>query len=65
MQITQEQYERIAKYPNYWGTVPMPVVTFLKHFDFSGKRIKPFCTHEGSGLGRSEQDTKLFAPAPR
>ena len=49
-------------YPNYWGTVPMPVVTFLKHFDFSGKRIKPFCTHEGSGLGRSEQDIQALCP---
>lgn len=49
-------------YPNYWGTMPMPVVTFLKHFDFSNKRIKPFCTHEGSGLGRSEQDIHTLCP---
>ena len=52
-------------YPNYWGTVPMPVVTFLKQFDFSGKRIKPFCTHEGSGLGRSEQDIQALCPGAR
>ena len=37
-------------YPNYWGTMPMPVFTFLEHFDFSDKTIRPFCTHEGSGL---------------
>ena len=24
-------------YPNYWGTMPMAVWTFLEHFDFSGK----------------------------
>lgn len=24
-------------YPNYWGTMPMPVFTFLEHFDFSRK----------------------------
>ena len=45
-------------YPNYWGTMPMAVFTFLEHFDFSGKIIRPFCTHEGSGLGGSVQDIK-------
>jgi flavodoxin len=43
-------------YPNWWGTMPMAVWTFLEAYDFSGKTIVPFCTHEGSGLGRSEQD---------
>ena len=38
-------------YPNYWGTMPMAVFTFLEHFDFCGKTIYPFCTHEGSGMG--------------
>ncbi|MBD9195999.1 MAG: hypothetical protein EGQ09_02920 [Clostridiales bacterium] len=38
-------------YPNYWGTMPMAVYTFLEHYDFTGKVIHPFCTHEGSGLG--------------
>lgn len=45
-------------FPNYWSTMPMAVFTFLEHFDFSGKIIKPFCTHEGSGMGRSEKDIK-------
>ncbi|MGN0669727.1 MAG: flavodoxin [Oscillospiraceae bacterium] len=45
-------------YPNYWGTMPMCVFTFLEHFDFGGKTIKPFCTHEGSGMGTSESDIK-------
>lgn len=43
-------------YPNYWSTVPMAVFTFLEHFDFSGKEIRPLCTHEGSGLGSSVRD---------
>lgn len=43
-------------YPNYWGTMPMAVFTFLEHFDFKGKAIRPFCTHEGSGMGASEKD---------
>jgi len=49
-------------YPNWWGTMPMAVFTFLENHDFSGKTIIPFCTHEGSGLGRSESDIKKICP---
>lgn len=50
-------------YPNYWSTMPMAVFSFLEHYDFSGKRILPFCTHEGSGLGGSVRDIKRLCPA--
>ena len=43
-------------YPNYWGTMPMAVYTFLEKYDFTGKVIHPFCTHEGSGLSGTERD---------
>ena len=49
-------------YPNYWSTMPMAVFTFLEHFDFAGKVIRPFCTHEGSGLGSSVRDVKRLCP---
>lgn len=49
-------------YPNWWGTMPMPVFTFLEEYDFFGKTIVPFCTHEGSGLGRSEKDIVKLCP---
>lgn len=49
-------------YPNWWGTMPMPVWTLLSRYDFLGKAIHPFCTHEGSGLGRSEEDIKALCP---
>lgn len=42
-------------YPNYWGDMPMVVYTFLEAFDWTGKIIYPFCTHEGSGLSATEQ----------
>ena len=48
-------------YPNYWGTMPMAVYTFLENYDFSGKKIHPFCTHEGSGLSRTEKDIEKAA----
>lgn len=49
-------------YPNWWGTAPMAVFTFLESYDFSGKTIVPFCTHEGSGMGRSESDIRRACP---
>jgi Flavodoxins len=52
----------ILGYPNWWGTAPMSVFTFLEEYDFSGKTIIPFCTHEGSGLGHSEKDIAKVCP---
>ena len=51
----------ILAYPNYWGTMPMAVFTFLDRYDFSGKTILPLCTNEGSGMGHSESDIKKLA----
>ena len=52
-------------YPNWWGTMPMCVYTFLERYDFTGKIIKPFCTHEGSGLGRSEREIQRVCPGAK
>ena len=43
-------------FPNWCGTAPMCVFTFLENCDLSGKRIAPLCTNEGSGLANSEAD---------
>lgn len=40
----------------------MAVYTFLEHYDFSGKTVHPFCTHEGSGLSNTESDIRKAAP---
>src|SRR5208337_4215985 len=45
-------------YPIWYGTMPMAVFAFLESYDFSGKTIIPYCTHEGSGLGQSVRDIK-------
>ena len=58
-----DEYDTIVlAYPNYWGTMPMAVFTFLEAFDFSGKTILPLCTNEGSGMGGSERDIKRACP---
>jgi len=47
-----EDYDIIfLGYPNWWGDVPMAVYTFIEQHDWQGKKVIPFCTHEGSGLG--------------
>lgn len=58
-----DRYDTIVLgYPNWWGTMPMAVCTFLEEYDFSGKTIVPYCTNEGSGLGRSVGDIRRLCP---
>ena len=50
-------------YPNWWGDLPMCVYTFLENGgSLKGKTIIPFCTHEGSGLGNTENCLKKAFP---
>jgi flavodoxin len=50
-------------YPIWWGTLPMALFTFLEKYHFDGKTLIPFCTHEGSHLGRSVTDIKALCPS--
>lgn len=49
-------------WPNWWNTMPMPVFTFLESFDTAGKRIAPFCTHEGTGFADSLKHLRILCP---
>ena len=63
MPASIDEYDTvILAYPNYWGTMPMAVYTFLENFDFSGKTILPLCTNEGSGMGSSEREIRKTCP---
>jgi len=58
-----DDYNKIfLGYPVWWSIPPMAVSTFLEHYDFSGKKIFPFATHEGSGLGGSINYIKKICP---
>ena len=49
-----EQYDVVfIGYPVWATTLPQAVRTFLSEYDFSGKTVVPFCTHDGYGAGRS------------
>lgn len=58
-----DEYDTIVLgYPNWWGAMPMAVYTFLESYDFSGKAILPYCTHEGSGLSGTEREIAKECP---
>jgi len=45
-----DQYDTIfVGYPIWWGNLPMIMHTFFESYDFNGKKVIPFNTHEGSG----------------
>lgn len=49
-------------YPVWGTTIPSPVQAFLSEYDFSGKKIIPFCTHDGYGSGISFNEIKRLVP---
>ena len=49
--------------PVWWGDWPMIMYTFFEKNNLAGKRLAPFCTHEGSGL--SGFDLKLKKACPK
>lgn len=54
-----DKYDEIyLGYPSYWRNMPMAVYTFLESFNWEGKIIHPFCTHEGSGLSDTIKEIK-------
>ena len=58
-----EQYDTVyVGFPIWWYVAPTIINTFLESYDFSGKTIIPFCTHEGSGMGHSERDIRTCCP---
>lgn len=61
----QKYLQDISQYDNifvcgpcWWGTFPLAIFSQLERLDFTGKKVIPLMTHEGSGLGGSERDIK-------
>ena len=52
----------ILVYPNWWGTIPMALYTFVESVDLTGRTVAPICTHGGSAMGRSERDLQAACP---
>lgn len=49
-----DQYDVLfVGFPNWGGDLPYIVYSFLEQYDLAGKRIVPFCTNGGGGIGQS------------
>ena len=48
-------------FPIWWHSTPMPVLSFLNFYDFSGKTIYTFCTSGSSPINESTEDIELNA----
>ena len=49
-------------YPIWYGDMPMIVYNFLESYDFSGKTVIPFNTHEGSGQSGTQSRIETAIP---
>ena len=49
-------------YPIWWTDLPMICYTFLESYDFNGKTIVPFCTHEGSADADTQKKIQDAVP---
>ena len=58
------QYEAVfVGFPIWWYQAPRIIETFLESYDFTGKKVVPFATSGGSGLGKTEDILKAVCPA--
>ena len=60
------QYDAVfVGFPVWWYREPSIIDTFMEAYDFSGKKVIPFCTSGGSGLGDTAKNLKELAPGAR
>lgn len=52
----------ILVYPIWWGTIPMPVASFLQSQSFAGKNIYLIATQGSSGFASSTEDISELVP---
>ena len=58
------QYDTVfVGFPVWWYRQPSIIDTFLESYDFTGKKIVPFCTSGGSGLGQAPEYMQELVPA--
>ena len=52
-------------FPIWWYVAPTIISTFLESGDFSGKKVVPFATSGGSGMGKTDSILKAVCPAAK
>lgn len=57
------QYDTVfLGFPIWWYVAPHIILTFLESNDFSGKKLVPFATSGGSGMGKTADVLKSVCP---
>ena len=49
-------------FPNWWYDMPMPLYSFFDEYDFGGKTVIPFCTHDGSRFSGAVETIRQLEP---
>lgn len=58
-----EKYDVVfVGFPIWWYREPSIIDTFMESYDFSGKKVVPFATSGGSGMGDSSDIMQNIAP---
>lgn len=58
-----DKYDTIfIGYPNWWYDMPMVIYSFFDEYDFSGKTIIPFNTHNGSRFSNTIETIQKLEP---
>ena len=61
-----EQYDTVfVGFPIWWYREPSIIDTFMEAYDFTGKKVVPFATSGGSGLGDSYKNMQALAPGAK
>lgn len=61
--VNMSDYDNIIiSAPVWWGTIPMPVASFLDTYDLSGKHVFVVTTHAGSGAGSNRSAIEQLEP---
>ena len=47
-------------FPIFYRSYPRVIAEFLRHFDFQGKVVKPFCTNEEGSFGTAELELRAL-----
>lgn len=58
-----DEYDTVfVGFPIWWYVAPTIINTFLESYDFTGKKIIPFATSGGSGMGATNENLKPSCP---
>ena len=52
----------ILGFPIWWATIPMPIVSFINSYDFTGKTVLSLSSHSGTMFGDSQSDLHKLMP---